>query len=193
MPQRVIASHIQVFSEFSRVFHENTGQFSVFSFREKLLTLFQFHLRRKSEELDTNFVFPDYFQDYLILLKNRHFSFGDPYGYYLLSPDAIILDTKCFLESKHVRVPVGKGNSLCGKARQQEQYREYDEIWIEIGGRGDKHWFFLCCDKASRNYGKVMDGYDNTPWHCYEHLEKIADTFLMFLSYSIKYAKIRQE
>ena len=39
-----------------------------------------------------------------------------------------------------------------------------DTMWLNIGWWGDKHLYFLCCDKTHENFGKVFDCHDGTPW-----------------------------
>lgn len=39
-----------------------------------------------------------------------------------------------------------------------------DGPWIKVAFFGDKHWLFLCCDRAHPEHGHVAEGYDLVPW-----------------------------
>ena len=36
--------------------------------------------------------------------------------------------------------------------------------WLHVASFGDKHWLFLCCDRAHPEHGHVAEGYDLVPW-----------------------------
>ncbi|HLP12869.1 MAG TPA: hypothetical protein VK177_13120 [Flavobacteriales bacterium] len=41
-------------------------------------------------------------------------------------------------------------------------------FWLVFGNWSDKHAYFICCDKGSPDFGKVVDGHDNNP-ACHEN------------------------
>lgn len=36
-------------------------------------------------------------------------------------------------------------------------------MWLEIGGHGDRHYHFLCCDRTRETFGRVHDANDGDP------------------------------
>ncbi|MCA9714288.1 MAG: hypothetical protein KC468_06340, partial [Myxococcales bacterium] len=49
--------------------------------------------------------------------------------------------------------------------------RPADGPWVHFASYGDKHWLFLCCDRAHPEYGHVAEGYDVVPWMDEEELD----------------------
>jgi uncharacterized protein (TIGR02996 family) len=65
------------------------------------------------------------------------------------------------------------------------------EIWLEVGGWSDKHWYFVCCDLGSPLFGVVAEGEDYHPWMAgSEPLDYRGRNFLHFLT---DYWPIRHE
>ena len=95
--------------------------------------------------------------------------FGGDYGTYVWSWEQVIKNTKYWAD---IDFYISEDESTSSKK----------EIWLHIGDYSDKHWYFLCCAPNSPNYGKVMDGHDNTPWNEYNALYREADSFTEFLS-----------
>lgn len=65
--------------------------------------------------------------------------------------------------------------SLAGMVRSTEVWarlrgcddpdeRPADGPWVHFASYGDKHWLFLCCDRAHLEFGNVAEGYDVVPW-----------------------------
>lgn len=36
-------------------------------------------------------------------------------------------------------------------------------MWLEIGGHGDRHYHYLCCDRTRETFGRVHDANDGDP------------------------------
>lgn len=58
---------------------------------------------------------------------------------------------------------------------------KFDTIWLNIGWWGDKHEYFICCDKNHPNFGEVFDCHDCTPWGNSEAY--ITDSFSSFADF----------
>ena len=61
--------------------------------------------------------------------------------------------------------------------------RSQQSVWLVLGEYSDKHWYYLCCDPISPDFGKVADGEDVSPWN--PHLRAwdldFFETFTVFL------------
>ena len=57
------------------------------------------------------------------------------------------------------------------KGGEDPEERPADGPWIHVASYGDKHWLFLCCDRAHAEFGHVAEGYDLVPWMDEEELE----------------------
>lgn len=42
--------------------------------------------------------------------------------------------------------------------------RPADGPWVQVGRHGDKHGYFLCCDRDHPEWGHVARGHDVVPW-----------------------------
>jgi hypothetical protein len=54
--------------------------------------------------------------------------------------------------------------SLWVTERNDEDGPQNDGFWLSIGWYSDKHATLLCCDRAHRRYGSVLDAHDDHPW-----------------------------
>ncbi|MGK0387931.1 MAG: hypothetical protein ACI94Y_000658 [Maribacter sp.] len=65
-------------------------------------------------------------------------------------------------------------------------------MFLRIGDWSDKHDYLLCCDKSPKGmerYGKVYDGYDDSPWYLDSNYDEKWDDFSSFLHSFYKAAR----
>lgn len=58
-------------------------------------------------------------------------------------------------------------------------------FWLGIGWYSDKHEYLLCCDRAHRYYGSVVDGHDSHPWLNgvdFAGCNRMAESFLAWMA-----------
>ncbi|MCP4441900.1 MAG: hypothetical protein GY810_23580 [Aureispira sp.] len=110
------------------------------------------------------FLIPEDYKGFLLTLGGRTIELGGNYGTAFFNAETVIANTEHW---------GGVGDSV-------------KEVWLNIGEYSDKHWYFLCCDSTSTSYGKIVDGYDATPWMGYNFLDFEANSILPFLLNTIK-------
>ena len=66
---------------------------------------------------------------------------------------------------------------------ENKKLQRFDTIWLNMGRWGNKHEYFICCDKLHKNYGEVFDCHDCTPWSGDEaYITDSFDSFTDFLT-----------
>ncbi len=62
---------------------------------------------------------------------------------------------------------------------------KFDTLWLNIGWWGDKHEYFICCDRSHECFGQVVDCHDDTPWGS-SYFSDSFDSFVDFLEALLK-------
>lgn len=133
--------------------------------RDEILIYFEEQFEEPIPE--ERFAIPPDFMYFLLLLQDGFIHFGDEYGLSILGWKRVVADTKYWADID------------CDISSQKE-------IWLSVGEYSDRHWLFICCDPESRNFGKVVDAYDNTPWNDYEILDYVGE-FPAFLEWASRF------
>ena len=124
-----------------------------------------------AKEFQTNdfeFVLPKDFKIFIQQFGNEAVNIGGTYGIYVWSWEGVISNTELWLGDFDIN-------------------RSKKEAWLCVGEYSDKHWYFMCCDPSSPNFGKVADGHDNTPWNMYDYLDIDDESFTHFLKYVLRH------
>lgn len=131
---------------------------------EKLRPIFA----KEFQTNDFEFVLPEDFKTFIQQFGNEAANIGGTYGLYVWSWKGVIINTELWLGDFDIK-------------------RSKKEAWLCVGEYSDKHWYFMCCDPTSPNFGKVADGYDNTPWNMYDYLDIDDESFTHFLEYVVRH------
>jgi hypothetical protein len=70
------------------------------------------------------------------------------------------------LSAKHVASATTSifRSMVAERSAEDDGEPEDDGLWLTIGYFSDRHDTLLCCDRAHRYYGYVLDGHDDHPW-----------------------------